>query len=320
VTGVVIQELDSKGNIVLEWRSWDWIPFEDMNDDAGSLTAAVIDLVHTNSIELDWDGNYIISSRHLNELTKIDRRTGEIVWRMGGKKNQFAYINIPDNVPYAFQHDLRRLPNGNITVYDNRNGRLPEYSRAVEFALDEDNMTLTQVWEFRQTPADIYGRAMGSARRQLNGNTLIGWGFYSAMTEGKMDGSVALRFDFPPYYSYRAFRFPWVGNPLDKPQLLVENKGITTTLTYAWNGATEVAAWKVYGGLNAASMTLLETKPKTAYETSTLISDNTSPCYQFFRVVPVNKKGQELTPSNYASGVPGCGGNWIYLPTVEREP
>ena len=35
----------------------------------------------------------MISSRHLNEITKISRTTGDIIWRFGGKNNQFTFVN-----------------------------------------------------------------------------------------------------------------------------------------------------------------------------------------------------------------------------------
>ncbi len=214
VIGLIIQELDAAKNVVFQWRSWDHFLITDMVEVPGrSLTAATVDYSHGNAIDQDLDGNLLISSRHMNEITKIDRQTGDIIWRLGlnAKNNQFSFIN--DSRGFSHQHDIRRLPNGHITLYDNGNFLVPQYSRAVEYVLDEQNKIATQVWEFRNTP-DNYGFATGSVRRRANGATLIGWGLRVAdpqITDLHADGSKALELGFGDTltYSYRTRRFPW---------------------------------------------------------------------------------------------------------------
>ncbi len=139
VTGSIIQEIDENRNVVFQWRSWDHFKITDATDDI-DLTSSTIDYVHTNAIQLDNDGNILISSRHLDEVTKINRQTGDIIWRLGGKNNQFSFIN--DSIGFSHQHDIRRLPNGDITLFDDGNlhwSQLP--SRAAEYKLDEQNLT-----------------------------------------------------------------------------------------------------------------------------------------------------------------------------------
>jgi hypothetical protein len=217
VVGLIIQELDAAKNVVFQWRSWDHFQITDMVEVPGRLlTNATVDYSHGNAIEQDLDGNLLISSRHMNEITKIDRQTGDIIWRLGlnAKKNQFTFVN--DSRGFSHQHDIRRLPNGHITVWDNGNFLVPQYSRAVEYALDEQNMIATQVWEFRNTP-DNFGAATGSARRRANGATLLDWGLNAAdpkITDLHADGSKALELGFgsTQIYSYRARRLPWRTN------------------------------------------------------------------------------------------------------------
>lgn len=139
VAGTIIQELDENKNVVFQWRSWDHYKITDATDDI-NLTNPTIDYVHTNAIELDSDGNILISNINIDEITKINRQTGDIIWRLGGKDNQFQFIN--DSVGFSHQHDIRRLPNGDITLFDDGNlhwSQLP--SRAVEYRLDEQNLT-----------------------------------------------------------------------------------------------------------------------------------------------------------------------------------
>lgn len=204
VTGLIIQEIDENKNVVFQWRSWDHFEITDAVN--VNFTAANIDCVHGNAIELDNDGNLLISSRHLNEITKINRSTGDIIWRLGGVNNQFTFTN--DTIPFHYQHDIRRIANGNITLFDNGNFRTPSFSRALEYSLDEINKTATKVWEYRNTP-EIYAAFMGSVQRLQNGNTLIGWGGSNTntLTEVTSAGNIALEMNYPAgIWSYRVFR------------------------------------------------------------------------------------------------------------------
>lgn len=204
VTGLIIQEIDANKNVVFQWRSWDHFEITDATNEP--LTAPEIDYVHGNAIELDIDGNLMISSRHMDEITKINRSTGAIIWRLGGKNNQFTFINDPER--FSYQHDIRRISNGNITLFDNGNYHTPNYSRVIEYSLNEVNKTATLVWQYRNIP-EIYGFAMGSAQRLSNGNTVIGWGAANpTLTEVRPDGSKALVMTFNTgVFSYRAFKY-----------------------------------------------------------------------------------------------------------------
>lgn len=237
VLGSIIQELDGKKNVVFQWRSWDHIP---ITDTYSKLTGVSVDPVHTNAIELDYDGNILISSRHLSEITKISRRTGKIIWRLGGKKNMFNFINDHEEyypTYFSYQHDIRRLPNGNITLYDNGNLHNPPHSRAVEYKLDEENYTAELVWEYRNKP-DIFGETMGSTQRLYpSGNTLIGWGgvsseYYRCVSEVASDSEVVFELSFPKGLtftttSYRAYKYPY---PPNLPETVVQIDDIQSIL------------------------------------------------------------------------------------------
>ncbi len=216
VVGLVVQELDLERRVVFQWRSWDHIAITDAASNLVDLTSANIDYVHGNSIALDREGDLVIGSRHLNEITRVSRRSGEILWRLGRNAvaNQFEFPNDPRG--FSHQHDARILPNGNLLLFDNGNQLSPEYSRAVEYAIDEERRVATQVWEYRH-PSDLFGPFLGSAQRLPNGRTLIGWGGATAepkITEVNPDGSIAFELGFPVVnqWSYRAVRAPWRTN------------------------------------------------------------------------------------------------------------
>ena len=206
VIGIIIQELDENKDVVFQFRSWDHFLITDATHE--NLALSNIDYCHSNAIELDNDGNLLISSRNMDEITKIDRKTGRIIWRFGGENNQFTFINDPDG--FSHQHAIRRIKNGNITLFDNGNFHNPPYSRAVEYKLDEVNKTATLVWQYRNDP-DIYAPATGFVQRLENNNTLICWGLTNpTLCEVRYDGTKVLEMTMPQgVFSYRAFKYPW---------------------------------------------------------------------------------------------------------------
>jgi len=183
LSSAVIQEIDANGNVVFQWRALDYLP---ITDSLADVDIAAVDLNHVNTIALDpLDNNFLISLRTMCQIVKISRTTGQVIWRLGGKHSDFTFIGEhPENAPYYFmgEHQMHRLINGNLLFFDNgtiqitgTNTPTPRsYSRAVEYHLDEVNMTATLVWEYRHSP-DIQTPSEGSVQRFRNGNTLVGW-------------------------------------------------------------------------------------------------------------------------------------------------
>lgn len=207
-----IVEIDGTGSVVFSWWARDHVQVDEAASDIDLTTAppGMVDYVHANSIDLDADNNLILSCRHLDQVMKIDHTTGAVVWRLGGKRSDFVFVNDPFNGT-SHQHCARILPNGNVIMFDNGNLRNPQASRAVEYRLDvaPSPKTATLVWQFANTPP-VYAFAMGSVQRLPNGNTLIGWGEVSnpAATEVTPAGDKAFELAFPdPDVSYRAFKF-----------------------------------------------------------------------------------------------------------------
>jgi len=303
VTGLVIQEQDPSKNVIFEWRSWDHFSFF---DSTAVLTAQQIDLVHGNALAPTNDGNLLISSRNLSEITKINLETGAVMWRLGGKANMFVFIN---GQPFAFQHDVRQLPNGDITVFDNQGTtQTPAPSQAIEYRVDEVSKTATVVWSFMHAP-EVFATFMGNAQRLPSGNTFMSWGApfthsgynYFSMTEATPEGQPILDFVFDqPYVSYRAFLLPWHGTPETQPALVAKGDASGLTLGYSWNGATEVASYRVYGGSSATALALIEQKPKTDFENQSQLSGlPQSECY--FQVAALDQAGNEMARSNVIS-------------------
>ena len=207
VVGLMIQELDVERNVVFQWRSWDYYDITDAIH--LNLKASLIDYVHGNALELDDDGNILVSCRHMDEITKINRTTGAVMWRWGGKHNEFTFE--PDPVGnFTYQHAIRRLDNGNFTLWDNGNYHVPAYSRAIEYQLDESDRVATRIWEYHPAPPG-YSFAMGYVQRLPDGHTLMSPGFAKPdVIEVDAEGNKVMDLTLPQnYYTYRAFRFVW---------------------------------------------------------------------------------------------------------------
>jgi hypothetical protein len=303
VTGLIIQELDPSKNVIFEWRSWDHFSFL---DSTSSLTDQNIDLVHGNSLSQMKDGNLLLSSRNLSEITKINLQTGAIMWRLGGNANMFKFVN---DQPFTFQHDARELPNGDITLFDNHGiQQNPAASRALEYKLDEANKTVTLVWQYTDQPS-VFGTFMGNVQRLPNGNSFLDWGAaypgtgyqFVTMTEVSADNQIIFELIFDQsYVSYRAFRFTWQGFPTTLPALAYKVDANGLNLGYSWNGATEVAAYEVYGGTNLKSLKQIEQQTKTDFETQSHLSNlPKNECY--FQVAALDQNGKEMARSNVIS-------------------
>jgi hypothetical protein len=318
VVGFGIQELDSNKNVVFQWRTLDHLDELPFTDSAAvDLTSAYVDYVHANAISVDDDGNLLFSMRHMNEIIKINRSNGNIMWIMGGKGNQFDF---GADEGFNYQHDIRKLANGNFSLFDNNNlGPAPQYSRAVEYQVDEYYKTATMVWQFRNTP-DTFSAAMGNNQRLPNGNSVIGWGTANppTLTEVKPDGSKAFEMALGNgEVSYRAFRFPWVGHPIDPPDLVYAADGGIPTLYYSWNGATEIKSYRLYGGVTPDNMTLLTEVSKAGFETSTAVSTWVND-YCYFKIMPVDKNDAETQFSNSVF-LPGAACHPVYMPIVSAS-
>jgi len=206
VIGLIIQELDENKKVVFQWRSWDHYQITDASNWI-DLTESTIDYVHGNSIEVVSKDEIIISSRNMNEITKIDRNSGDIIWRLNGENNMFDFYPPADS--FCLQHYIRLMPDStNISLFDNGVCWDPQYSSGIEYILDEENFTCTLVERLRSNP-DIYGPFMGNTQRLQNGHTIIGWGKgIPSVTEFDSAGNIQLQFSFPQL-NYQAFKFDW---------------------------------------------------------------------------------------------------------------
>jgi hypothetical protein len=278
----IVQELDIEtGEVLFEWQSIDHVALEETYVSPAEDHYPGIDYFHLNSIDVEPDNNLLISARETSAVYKIDRNSGEIIWRLGGKKSDFE---MQEGTRFAFQHDARRLPDGTISIFDNGslvfdNGtpRAVEDSRAIVLDVDEKRMTASLVHEYTH-PDGQKADAAGNTQVLPNSNVFVGWGRALAISEFSPEGELLFDLMLPAENrSYRAFRFPWSGIPDDRPAAVAERtSGDEVRLFASWNGATDVESWEALAGPDPGRLKSLGSNPRDGFETAMLVRTSDS--------------------------------------------
>jgi len=243
--GGIVQELEiPSARVLFEWKSLDHVGVEETYS---TKVGYPWDYFHVNAIDVDADGNLLVSARNTWTVYKVNRTTGGLIWRLGGKRSDFAF---GDGARFAWQHDARSHEDGRvISVFDNG----VSHSRGLVLELRGRHASVLH--EYRHGPP-LHGYKLGSVQLLGNGDVLVGWGTDPHTTEFTREGAAKLDLTLPRGgENYRALRFPWRGRPRDEPVAVVRG----ATVYASWNGATEVAAWKIEPGGPAVRRTGFET-------------------------------------------------------------
>lgn len=263
----IVQELEVEtGRVLFEWHSLDHIDVAETYAKPPKDFSRPLDYVHFNSLAEDDDGNLIVSARNSHAIYKIDRTSGELVWRLNGRRSDFR---MGYAAPFAFQHHARRQPDGTLSLFDNATDRphgaeVGVASRGLVLDLDMETMRASLVREYVH-PTGIVSVSQGNMQVLENGNVFIGWGSAPVFSEFSADGDLRFNGRLPGgVMSYRAFRFPWTGRPAAPPDM-----AIVDGIVYAsWNGATEVASWQVLSGEAPDELSPVASAPRSGFETA----------------------------------------------------
>jgi hypothetical protein len=269
----VVQEIDiPTGRVLFEWHSAQHV---DPSESYGPKDfSPAWDYFHVNSIDPDGPGRVLVSSRHTHTVYEIRKSDGKILWRLGGKKSDFT---IPSAAQFAWQHDARREPDGTISLFDNAASRPDQgqakRSKVLVLRLDRKRHTATLVRSFVHSPP-LLSTSQGNAQLLPDGHVFVGWGSNPYATEYDRAGHVLfdLRFGGDNVDSYRAFRFPWTGRPTTRPAVALRHHGDRTTVYASWNGATDVARWRILAGPDAGHLSPIVTVAKNGFETHATVS------------------------------------------------
>jgi hypothetical protein len=262
----IIQEIDIRtGKVLWEWHALGHVAI-DASYEKYSASEAFYDYFHLNSIQQLPGGNLLISARHTWAVYEISRKTGKIIWTLGGKDSDFK---AGPGTNFEWQHDAR-LRGDTLSLFDDA-GYPPEepQSSAKYLKLDVPGRTVSLIHRFTHSPPLLAGAA-GNAQRLPNGNLLVGWGEQPDFSEYTPSGRQIFNGSFAlGLTSYRAFRFPWTGRPTTRPSLAVSKSSRGVLRAYvSWNGATQVTAWRVLGGTRRTALTSLARARRDGFETT----------------------------------------------------
>ncbi len=218
VTGTVVQHVSATGALLFQWSPFDHFAITDL--DAADRTGASVNWTHGNSLDLDSDGNLVVSFRSLSEITGIDTRTGGggVLWRMGGLRNEFSFegwLTPAGGGGFARQHGVRVTGPGRLLLLDNLGD--PAASRAERYEYYAAGRTARIVGSYGSSPAVV--ALLGGTTQPLPGDrTLVAFGNGGRVEEYDAFGNVVWRIEGNSGYVFRASRIrslyqPGVGTP-----------------------------------------------------------------------------------------------------------
>ena len=312
ILDTAVQEIDMRTGLVRwEWHSLDHVAASESETEAPA-SAAPWDWFHLNSIDPEPDGNILISARSTWAGYQLQGGTGVVLWRLGGLKSSFK---MGPGTEMAWQHDGRVLPGGQLTFFDDgSNPPIHHQSRAVRIALDFKTHKARLVSAYTHSNPPLLAASQGNVQTLADGNVVVGYGGVPAISEYATDGSPLLDAHLPfDMIFYRAYRFPWRGRPSRQTAELARlpDTGEETSVHASWNGATELASWRVLAGERPGSLTARATIPASGFESSTTLPEK----YADVAVQALDSAGHVLgasptvQPIGYAASLPSPGGS-----------
>jgi hypothetical protein len=283
-----VQEVDlSTGRVLSDWSSLDHVGIDESlqpppRSDQG------YDYFHLNSVAETHDGHLLICARNTCAIYKVDRSSGRILWRLGGKRSDFS---VSSAARFWWQHDARAHGPSEITVFDNAGLDKERRSRGLVLSVDAAARRVELKQAFVH-PAGFIAGTLGNVQRLDDGGAFIGWGSQPYFTQYAPDGTIVLDGELPiGVRSYRAYLADWVGRPADRPRIVVHANPAGGFVVHAsWNGATEVARWTVLAGPDGSSLSPVGSQVWTGFETAIVVNSE-GPA---FRVVALDSHGREL--------------------------
>ena len=220
---------------------------------------------HANAIDLDSDGNFLVSARNTSTIYKINRATGKIMWRLGGKKSDFK---LGPGVRFDWQHSIRAQPDGRTRIYDNRAAPpVRKASRAITVRLDTPAKTATLVSAFKH-PRKLLSASQGNVERCPTA-TCSSAGARSAGSPSSARPARCSSTATSPAATTTTARSATSGAATGPPpKVVATTKGGSVTAHVSWNGATNVTRWELLAGANARTLTPIGSAAKAGFETT----------------------------------------------------
>ncbi len=295
ILDTAVQAIDMKSGLVRwEWHSLDHVGATESQTTPPKGTPW--DWFHLNSIDVQPSGNVFISSRSTWAGYQIEAGSGKVLWRLGGLESSFK---MGPGTKTAWQHDGRIASNGDVTFFDNgSNPPVHQQSRAVRIALDFKTHQ-ARLRSLYTHPNPLLSVSQGNMQTLPDGNTVVGYGAIPEISEFAKDGTLLFDAHLPfVMSSYRGVRSPWSGRPLSPPIVVaaLNNTGEETIVHASWNGATDVASWRVLAGTGPESLHAQAAIPASDFEGSTILPKK----YACAQVQALDRAGRVLGSSAVA--------------------
>jgi hypothetical protein len=271
ILDAVVLEVDIKTGLV----RWEWHALDNVNvndSETSPPQSRAWDWFHINSIDPEGNGDVFISARNTWAGYQLLGGSGTILWTLGGLNSSFSMG--PGTKTY-WQHDGRIRPNGDVTFFDDGSDPPEErQSRAVTIALDLKTHAARLVSALTHNPP-LLSASQGNVQTLASGDTVVGFGGVPEISEFAKNGSLLFDAHLPyDMIFYRAYRFPWSGQPLSAPAVAASLNNVGETIVHmSWNGATDVAKWRVLAGKRPKALAAQATVADSGFESSTVLVD-----------------------------------------------
>ncbi len=271
----IAQELNVKsGRVVWEWHSLDHVPIRNSFDRVPKHRGSGYDYFHINSVAPVPGGDVLVSGRDTHTVYRIDRRTGRIKWRIGGKRSNFK---LGRGAAFAWQHDAHLEGSDRLVMFDNSDAppaRKPFRNHSRGLILRIDGRHRTARLEGQYVRPGTLSSSQANTQLLPNGNVFVGWGAEPYFTEFSPTGEVLFDGTFAAATSsYRCYRFAWTGRPGGRPAIASQAlAGGMVSAWASWNGDTEVASWRLLAGPDANSLSVVGSAPRSGFETAVTAS------------------------------------------------
>lgn len=267
LTDSIIQEIDVRTGLVMwEWHALGHIPLSESNNPAPS-SSYPWDYAHLNSVDPGSSGDVLLSARNTWALYDVDVRTGSPRWRLGGARSSFK---LGPGARFYWQHDAEFRPGGLISLFDNGSDPPKEkQSRGLLLAPDPRTRTVTLSRQYVNPNRTLLAESQGNAYGLSNGGWLLGYGRLPNFTEFDASGRVLLDGALGrDVQNFTTTLSPWRATPATAPSILARRSGGTVSVAMSWNGATEVASWRVLAGSSPGALPPVATVSRSGFETA----------------------------------------------------
>ena len=292
LTDSIVQEIDVKTGLVMwEWHAMGHIPLSESNNPAPKYHYPW-DYVHINSISPGTSGDVLLSSRNTWALYDVDIASGAIRWRLGGSHSSFRQGS---GTRFYWQHDAEWQPGGLISLFDN--GSTPpkeKQSRGLLLKPDTSSHTVTLLKALTNPSKTLLASSQGNTLSLAGGGWLMGYGGLPNFTEYDSSGHVVLDGTLGKnVQDFRTYLAPWTATPTTRPSVAVKSG----TVYASWNGATQVASWRVLAGASADALAPVASGARSGFETAIKASGG-----PYFAVQALDGSGNVLGTSAAAKG------------------